>query len=378
MTSDQVVTCYNKGCGQKFDLTDNSDEKCCFHPGAPIFHDAYKGWSCCNKKSTDFTEFLNFKGCTMGKHSSDKPAEPEKKTEAVVEVPLPKPVQRKPITPTSQRPDFNSPCSIIQPIVNAAFKKQMDELDVSKKSYKEEEGVTAVGTSCKNGGCNGSYDSPASDDTICVYHPGVPVFHEGYKFWSCCQKKTSDFSTFLSQVGCETGKHKWTKEEQESVNCRWDWHQTPSTVVVAVYAKNYDYKRSFVKVNPVRLIVKLIFPQQNNAEFNIDIELRGTIDVSKTSASMFGTKIEITMPKAEAGHWMKLDFPRDTPKEEKVQQQQPIDNGGSGDILKPDEAKKLVDDNDSDVDLDDLELVQGAKITELGELARTCQLVDES
>lgn len=45
-------------------------DECCHHPGAPVFHDAYKGWSCCNKKSVDFTEFLNIKGCTMSKHSN--------------------------------------------------------------------------------------------------------------------------------------------------------------------------------------------------------------------------------------------------------------------------------------------------------------------
>lgn len=33
---------------------------CCkYHPGAPVFHDAIKRWSCCKKSSTDFTEFLN-------------------------------------------------------------------------------------------------------------------------------------------------------------------------------------------------------------------------------------------------------------------------------------------------------------------------------
>ena len=355
-------------------------DKCCFHPGAPIFHDAYKGWSCCNKKSTDFTEFLNFKGCTLGKHSSEKPSEPERKIEPELEMPIQQPVERKPLAPVSQRPDFETPCTKIEPTVNPSFKKQMDELDLTKQSVVNSDGVVQIGTSCKRGGCNKSYDSPASDDTICVHHPGFPIFHEGYKFWSCCQKKTSDFSTFLSQVGCETGKHQWIKEEQESVSCRWDWHQTSSNVVVAVYAKNYDYKRSFVKVSPVRLIVKLIFPQQNDSEFNIDLELRGIIDVSKTSVTMYGTKIEIVMPKAEGAHWVKLDIPRNTSKSEAedAPQPKPIDNGAGGDNKKSAEVKVVVEDNDSDVDLDDLELVQGAKITELGELARTCQLVDES
>lgn len=43
-----------------------------------MFHDALKGWSCCNKKSTDFTQFLSIPGCTRSKHSNEKPPEPEK------------------------------------------------------------------------------------------------------------------------------------------------------------------------------------------------------------------------------------------------------------------------------------------------------------
>lgn len=53
-------------------------DACRHHPGLPFFHDAYKGWSCCNKKCTDFTEFLNIKGCTLSCHSNIKPLEPEK------------------------------------------------------------------------------------------------------------------------------------------------------------------------------------------------------------------------------------------------------------------------------------------------------------
>ncbi len=45
-----------------------------------MFHDAYKGWSCCNKKSTDFTQFLSYPGCAKGPHSNVKPPEPEKPT----------------------------------------------------------------------------------------------------------------------------------------------------------------------------------------------------------------------------------------------------------------------------------------------------------
>lgn len=59
------------------------------------------------------------------------------------------------------------------------------------------------------------------------------------------------------------------------MKCRYDWHQTASNVVVAIYAKLYHYEKSFVKVNPIRLNVSLVFPQQSDSTFNLDVELRG-------------------------------------------------------------------------------------------------------
>ena len=73
------VLCYNRGCGKNFNPRDNppDSEDCRHHPGAPYFHETYKGWTCCNKKSSDFTEFLNTPGCARGRHSREKPIEPE-------------------------------------------------------------------------------------------------------------------------------------------------------------------------------------------------------------------------------------------------------------------------------------------------------------
>jgi cysteine/histidine-rich domain-containing protein len=340
-------------------------EKCQFHPGAPIFHDAYKGWSCCNKKSTDFTEFLNFKGCTKGKHSNEKPPEPEKPKEVDIEIEHQK-VEEKKIVAALPRPSFDTPCRRLEPWVNSSFKQQMDEINLTKKMNKTSlDGAIAIGTSCKNGGCKCSYESPSSNDSTCIYHPGFPIFHEGLKFWTCCQRKTSDFQSFLDQAGCETGKHKWIKEGSANVvNCRWDWHQTAANVVVAVYAKNYDYQKSFVKVNPIRLVVKIIFPQESNAEFNIDLELRGLIDIERASVKMFGTKIEVSLPKMEGGHWTKLDYPRD--EEKKIDEPKHEDIMNSAQHKNATNKSEEIESDDSDIDLDDLEVITTrAKVTEL-------------
>lgn len=350
------LTCYNRGCGQKFDPSENVEDSCTHHPGVPFFHDAYKGWTCCNKKSVDFTEFLNIKGCTFGQHSNVKPPEPEKPAngaeseEAPAAPPaakIPEPVRAS----TLVRPPFESPLTTLEPTVSDAFKKQIDDLpevttSVAKKSSEPEE--TAPGTICKHGGCNYAFEGTKNDEKPCVYHPGVPIFHEGMKFWSCCQRKTSDFTAFMNQAGCETGQHRWTSDEDESksIKCRLDWHQTATQVVVTVYAKMCHYRKSTVRLNPIRLAVCLVFPQQNNQEYNVDLELRGIVDVTKSKVQMFASKVEITLIKAEPGHWPKLDFPREKKlSAEQVQKQ-----------LEEEKKKAALaqDDSDSDVDLDDV------------------------
>ncbi|KAH8313569.1 hypothetical protein KR067_008292 [Drosophila pandora] len=308
--------CYNRGCGQLFDPATNNDESCRHHPGEPFFHDAYKGWSCCNKKSVDFTEFLNIKGCTLAKHSNVKPPEPEKPVkeesnkDEVIEV-------RAPIKESLPRPPIETPLTVIQPTVAPALKDTIDSLKITAPAASTAEKSSdsiEVGTSCKNNGCTYSFTGTSSDFGECTYHPGVPIFHEGMKFWSCCQKRTSDFAQFMAQKGCAYGQHKWVKdnEDKKVVQCRYDWHQTATNVVVAIYAKKYHYAQSLVEINPIRLHVNLVFPEQENARFDLDLELRGIVDVKKASAHMYGTKVEITLPKLEPGSWSKLNFPRDT------------------------------------------------------------------
>lgn len=97
------------------------------------------------------------------------------------------------------------------------------------------------------------------------------------KYWSCCQKKTTDFAVFMAQKGCAYGQHKYINknDDRQVVQCRYDWHQTATDVTVSIYAKKYHYAQSIVEVNPVRLHCVLVFPDQENAKFEIDLELRG-------------------------------------------------------------------------------------------------------
>ncbi|CAG9765313.1 unnamed protein product [Ceutorhynchus assimilis] len=342
MASPETLQCFNRGCGQKFDPKNNKDDACRHHPGAPFFHDAYKGWSCCNKKCTDFTEFLNIQGCSVTKHSNIKPPEPEKpKVEEIPDVEI---VEVKPIivAPVLKRPSLDSPMSLMQPEIAPGLKSQIDSIENPQKDNKINSDEIAVGTNCKNGGCTISYQDPSSNDSLCLHHPGVPIFHEGLKYWTCCQRKTTDFNAFLNQEGCKEGKHVWKKysDSDTKVDCRWDYHQTGPYMVISVYAKNYSPSKSTIKLNPIRLTINLIFPQQNSATFQLDIELKGVVDVSACKVTMYGTKVEIKLKKAEAGNWSKL--------EERIIKNEP--EVSKKEIVKPEIVMPKIE----AVDLDDL------------------------
>lgn len=326
--ADKLLLCYNKGCGKQFDPAENKQDSCTFHSGVPVFHDALKGWSCCKKRSTDFTEFLNIPGCSKGPHTNEKPKEPEKpvqsesseneKPEAViVKAHLPdKPED------LSTRPSEDEPMVRLKSTVGATLKqaleKQMQNINLNDKSSSEcatESTAVKVGESCKNSGCKKSYEGPHSNEEECVHHPGFPIFHEGMKYWSCCQRKTSEFSNFLEQEGCETGHHLWVKKDKDKkVACRYDWHQTGPFVTVSVFSKLAVPEESWVEANRVAVKIFITF-DGGKSVFEKHIVLRKVIDPSLSSVKLLGAKVEVNLRKAEPGSWPTLEkIPMEEPK----------------------------------------------------------------
>lgn len=313
----ELVLCYNRGCGSKFNPKDNPEGCCRHHPGVPVFHDALKGWSCCSRRSTDFTEFLNIPGCANGRHSGEKPPEPEKKPPAEVNCPEPVEVKPqvvvKPIQAPLERPSADEPLSRLPVTVSESLKQalanRLQQMSVVDDNTDDADEVSK-GASCRNSSCNAVYEGEQSDRETCVYHSGVPVFHEGMKFWSCCQRKTTDFNTFLEQEGCCTGRHVWKKkgdEAEKKVTCRFDWHQTPSTVTISVYAKVADPTKTVIEANKVTAKLNVVF-DAGNSYFNKSFVLHGVIDPSKSRVNLMGTKVEVNLKKMEPGSWSSLEL----------------------------------------------------------------------
>jgi hypothetical protein len=61
--------CRRKACGFQYEGGEREAEKCVFHPGAPIFHEGSKGYTCCKRRVLEFDEFMKIEGCkTKDRH----------------------------------------------------------------------------------------------------------------------------------------------------------------------------------------------------------------------------------------------------------------------------------------------------------------------
>uniref|UniRef100_A0A8B9IEN7 Integrin subunit beta 1 binding protein 2 n=1 Tax=Anser cygnoides TaxID=8845 RepID=A0A8B9IEN7_ANSCY len=261
-------------------------------------------------------------GCTKGFHCKEKPPEPLQEESS--DKPKAKPVAEFIIQgPKSaekmqrERPSSDEPRQLLPIKVSRSLEQALEKLSLSPNAKVPEGGCTGscesaaeglasperglwegwgqavrvpepscavlagevavqvrAGTTCKNAACKAVYQGAESNAEVCTFHPGVPVFHEGMKYWSCCGVRTTDFSAFLEQPGCSTGRHCWTgKADKKAVSCRQDWHQTSSQVVVTIYAKNPLPALSSVKANRTVLEVHVIF--EGNKIFQAELDLWG-------------------------------------------------------------------------------------------------------
>ena len=155
------------------------------------------------------------------------------------------------------------------------------------------------GAKCKRLGCEATHPSPSSS-APCVFHPGVPIFHEGSKGYSCCKRRVLEFEQFLKIAGCAENKHLFvgeprTEEQGELVQCRNDFYQTYTNVIVSIFAKKVDKDAASISFEPYQLHVDL--PMPGNKRFKLSYPLYGPIDPDQCTFKIMGTKVELVLKK---------------------------------------------------------------------------------
>lgn len=145
-----------------------------------------------------FDEFLEIDPCTQGKHSTtDLPPQIEKKE-----------------TPADQAPTkaaTNSTASGAEPAlprapINPATPSQTPPPPPPESDDDDASLEIPDGRTCRRRACGASYKKgqERGDGEKCVHHPGVPIFHEGSKGYSCCKRRVLEFDQFMNIEGCQT------------------------------------------------------------------------------------------------------------------------------------------------------------------------------
>jgi len=172
------------------------------------------------------------------------------------------------------------------------------------------------GTTCKRRACGVNYVDDATSrgegpQAKCVHHPGAPIFHEGSKGWSCCSRKVLEFEEFLKIKGCRSGNHLFVGSaankdvSEELVDCRQDWYQTPTHVIISYFAKKTDKEQSKVSFGSESLSVDLRMPE--GKVFKKNFTLFQPIEVEASTVTYYGTKVEVSLKKANGLSWASLE-----------------------------------------------------------------------
>ncbi|KAH9454074.1 hypothetical protein MJO29_007027 [Puccinia striiformis f. sp. tritici] len=325
-----MATCTRLGCGKKFDPDQNLESHCVFHPGKPVFHEGLKSWSCCkekNKPVMEFDQFMKIEGCATGIHSLEKPvitapvAAPKLATEVEsvdANGKMTFSVNEKMDTTASKSThQHQTTRDVFQPI-KAEQTPQSQPVKPKPELEDSPESIVPDGTKCKRLACGITWNGLGNckrgelDKEECTYHPGTPVFHEGSKGYSCCKKRVLDFDDFLRLRGCKQSSHLFTEiennsnsNEEEIVESRFDFYQTPTSVIVSIFAKKIDQDQSTIKFDPSGVSVDLKLP--SNKRFRRTFNLFGLIDPAQSTYKILTTKCEMVLIKSDGRSWSNLE-----------------------------------------------------------------------
>lgn len=320
--------CVHEGCGKKF--TDPSDPPCVYHPGPPEFHEGQKGWKCCKPRVLTFDEFLAIPPCTTGQHSAvdDGPKVEFSDTSQIGqnEV-LPKEEDVRKVKPLSERAKESLAAGVAQAqAIGTPRSNTPQPGQVLEEDSDDEADDVPAGKPCKRKMCDATSTGGkrTRSEEKCIFHPGLPIFHEGSKGYTCCKRRVLEFDEFMKIKGCKereghcfVGKREKAREaekrqaqadgtagEEKVEEVRQDYYQTPTSVIVSFFLKKIrkeDAKVEFGVDGDNNGYVDLDLPTADNKRFTQRVVFWSEIDPEKSTSKVMGTKLELTVAKRGDG-----------------------------------------------------------------------------
>ncbi|KAH7137201.1 HSP20-like chaperone [Dactylonectria estremocensis] len=295
-----ALKCVHQGCGKEY--TD-ADEKCEYHPGPPVFHEGQKGWKCCKPRVLTFDEFMDIPPCTTAVHSTTD---------------LPPSVEEKPpqddAALAKKIEDLNAAAPSRGPV--QAAQHAPTPPPPALESEDDEPGLEIPdGASCKRRACGASYKKGSSRDSEeCEHHPGVPIFHEGSKGYTCCKRRVLEFDQFMNIAGCKTKKqHLFVGSgkkdnaaaggEEALTTVRHDFYQTPVNVIASLFLKKINKETAKVEFQEKELVLDLTTTDSPPKRYKANVPLFAAIDAEKSTYKILGTKLEVSLAKSDGSSW---------------------------------------------------------------------------
>ncbi|GKT83494.1 CORD and CS domain-containing protein [Colletotrichum tofieldiae] len=271
--------CVHQGCGK---LYTDAEEPCVYHPGPPIFHEGQKALH--NRPAPKIEQ----------KPQADPAAAPSLLDQLAASTIEP---GRKPLSQATQAAPSPPP--------------PPPESESDDASLEIPDGAT-----CRRKACSATYRKGASrDGESCVHHPGVPIFHEGSKGYSCCKRRVLEFDQFMKIEGCKTknrhlfigsGKKKNAAAaggEEKLDTVRTDFYQTPSTVIASFFLKKIAKDSAKIEFKSQSIALDLPTSDSPPKRYTTEVPLFAPIDVEKSTFKVLGTKLEVNLAKAGGESW---------------------------------------------------------------------------
>ena len=87
-------------------------------------------------------------------------------------------------------------------------------------------------------------------------------------------------------------------------NCRHDFYQTPTTVIVSFFLKKIDKTKASIEFSsPHELSLDLPTSDTPPKRYKAIVPLFGPIDTKVSTSSIMGTKLEVTLVKTDGSSW---------------------------------------------------------------------------
>ena len=119
--------------------------------------------------------------------------------------------------------------------------------------------------------------------------------------------RTLQATRYHAHALIEIAKHSHTDATGETYMltavCRTDFYQTPSSVIASFFLKKID--KNTAKVVFTQSSIQLDLPTTDlpPKRYRTEVPLFGGIDPEKTTYKILGTKLEVTLAKAEVSSW---------------------------------------------------------------------------